>query len=827
MPVNIITSSSKFYNEFKNDVGFVSNLSDFTVNLTGLVMERVKTIQQVDVSWFSKSKLSNATWSVDTTAGTLISNTGSFITDGFAVGDEFYYEDISAMAGTNFTAIITAIQPLTIYFTLLTGSRINIGDTDAVIRGVEPLTALDNKFGLIENNENFNIQSKVSGGDQGFYADDIGLDIGGGVRDTNFVNMIRLGVPKDFQTGTMRVRFVSDNYNPATAQSGHQTFIIEHDFLIVPWYLEGELFNMLNKQNPQLFLGLNTVKYVFQPEFKVVRSNPNTSKISNIDNNLGSVAWYDENFNGYQSDYEIVSVDYEEAATSNTADGLLIGSKTRTTIVAKKLSGPFSVADRFGVYFSYLPEQSEYENPPMSLIENFIFDRAINNEGLAPVVGDDFITSCVASIVSGELVVVVESEYSPTQKAFLASKFSQAPTYYAIGLEVGDNTNSNAASDRVMLLADVELYDESADIPDLMNVTKFDFYQHDKVIGVDTGTTDSITWNEDNIAIDHEFSLNLAKQASLNNLEFRLVGYNDITGQMFELDNYVYQSIGSAIVSSGVQQLNINTNRGYNLATGSQFNEVSIETDALVSQDQFYSGVIGQKIKWQDWLFNNNVDTVFYNSSEENNNLNFKSSNYSLLNDYSIRCLFYANLDGVSDLGVSGNTNYFFLSPAVNVYDYDEDGNVTPIWSATIETFHPTTLVNLQGKVLSGTNTIMRTTWVNVAPPITSIDGMWAIHRIEETGQLGDAIDELSTINPYPSPNRVIPSVGETQLTIDPLSGNLITECLVDGSQIINGLSYNLSARLNHNASDVPIDAKITEQDIVKITEASAIKIVE
>ena len=744
MPVNIITSSSKFYSEFKNDVGFVSNLSDFTLNLTGLVMERVKTIQQVDVSWFSKTKLTSATWSVDTTAGTLISNTGNFIADGFAVGDEFYYEEISAMAGTNFTARITAIQPLTIYFTLLTGSRTNIGDTDAIIRGVEPLTALDNKFGLIENNENFNIQSKVSGGDQGFYGDDIGFDTGGGVRDTNFVEMIRLGVPRDFQTGTMRVRFVTDNYNTATAQSGHQTFIIEHDFLIVPWYLEGELPNMLNKQNPQLFVGLNTIKYVFQPEFKVVRSNPNTSKISNIDDNLGSVAWYEENFNGYQSDYEIVSVDYEEAATTNTADGLLIGSKTRTTIVAKKLSGAFSVADRFGVYFSYLPEQSEYENSPMSLVENFIFDRAINNEGLAPVVGDDFITSCEASIVSGELVVIVESEYSTTQKAFLASKFSQSPTYYAIGLEVGDNTKSNAASDRVMLIADVELYDESADIPDLMDVTKFDIYQHNKVIGVDTGTTDSIAWPEEGVAVDYEFSLNLAKQALINSLEFRLVAYNDITGQMFELDRYIFQGVSASVVSSGIQQLIQNTNRGYNLAVGSQFNEVSLGTNALVVQDQFYSGVIGQKFKWQDWLLNNDVDNVFFDATKPQNNKNFKSSNYSLLNDYSIRLLKFANLDGVSDLGVSGNTNYFFLSPEIPVYDYDKDGNITPIWTAVIQTFHPTTLVDLQGGVLSGTNTIMRTTFTNSGGAVTDVSNMWAIHRIEETGQPGDAIDELS-----------------------------------------------------------------------------------
>ncbi len=826
MGVKIISRGVKFYNEFKNDIGFGSNPLDFTFNLTGSVMEKIKTVQEVEVEWFSKTKDTASTWTVDTTNGSIESTGGDFITDGFSIGDEFIYEDISAAAGTNFIGQITSISSTVIYFTLISGSRTNV-DTDAIIRGKSDLTAMNFMFGLLGNSESFNSISKVSGNDQGYYGTSIGARAGVGLpRSTSFVNFIPLGQFNGWRTGSLKAKFVSDNYSLLTAQSGSQRFEIEHEFTIVPYYLDGELSNLQNNIIPTLLNGNNSLKYSFSPGFRTVYSNPNTEKKTTLNDNLGSVAWFNENFNAFQNDYNIVSIDYEEAITGDTSDGLLIGSKTKTTIEVERLSGAFVGAERFGVYLSYLPEQSEYQNTLSTLTQNFIYDRALNNEGLAPVTGDDFITSMEASISGGNLIIEIESEYDASQKAFLGSKFSQSPTYFMIGVSVGDATLTNGNSNRVILLADVELYDESPDIPNLMEVTKFDIYQHDEVIGVDTGSSDSITWNEDNLAVDFEFKLNLLQEAYINSLEFQLVAYNDVTGQMFNLDRYVFNNIGSAIVSSNIQQLIANTDRGYNLAANSQFNEVSLSTDSLVLQEQFYSGVIGQKIKWQDWLLNNNVDNVFYDSLLPNDNKNFKSSNYSGLNNYSIRLLKFANLDGVSDIGVSGNTNYFFLSPAITVNDYDKDGNVTPIWSGVIETFHPTNGTNLQGKVLSGTNTIMKTTWTNLVP-VVSLDDIWAIHRIEETGDAGNEIDELSSINPYPAPNRLIPLVGETQLKVYIDTGKVITECLVDGSQILSNISYNLSARINVNKGAIPVDAKITEEDVVKITEESETKIIE
>jgi len=831
MAIQTIVNDINFYNEFKNDIGFVSNLGDVTNNLAATVMENLRVAMAVDISWQTVyAPEGGFNWDLTITGGIgteliVVSNDGyDFNNEGFSSGDTvdvgFNFSGTPVLIGANSVQFVngnTMVIILSTPYVIVPGAIIGMS-----ITGVNWLTALNYKFGLNDNGETFNTLSKVSGNDQGFYAAGIGADIGGGVRSTAQVPMIKLGSYKDWLTGSAAVRFVS---NPAP---GVQRFIISHDFTVVPYYKEGELFNLENLVLPTLYTGLNSLKYVFNAGFRRVLSDPSTEKKFQIDNITGSVAWYEENFNGFANDYNIKSVVYQEAGSLASADGILAGSKTRVTILVERLSTPFVVGDRFGAYVSYLPTEAQYTNTILSdLKDNFLYDRAINNEGLAPTVGDDSITLCEANLVGPDLEIVFEMEYSILQKTFLASQLDLVGAKYIIGIQVGDNTLSSSSTNKVMLLADVNDYDLSADIPGLMDFDIYDIYPHNKQIGVDAGYTDMNTWNEDGLVVDFDFYIDRNKDAFINDLMFKLIAYNPITQQLFELDSYTYNNIASAIVSGTIQQLNDATTRNYNLAPADQFNDVTIETGVNVGGLQHYTGRFAQKISWQDWIQNLEADTVFYDAAEPNFNLNNRASNYSFLNDYEIRLAVASNLSGTSDLGVSGITDYLFLSPAINVNDYDEDGNITPIWSGVIETFHPTTLADLGGQVLTGTDTIFKTTWTNSGGPVVDISQVWAVHRIEETNQLGYEIDELSSINAYPVPNRLIPLSGETQLKVYIDSGNVITECLVDGSQITAGIGYNISARLNDDVPTVPAGAKITEEDVYKDTEEAIIKIIE
>jgi len=87
MGVEVNISKSEFLNQFQNGDDFLDSTSDTTPNLATSVMERMKIIQQVDVSWDSASSESDR-FNVDGANLTIRrTGSGSFVNDGFNVAD--------------------------------------------------------------------------------------------------------------------------------------------------------------------------------------------------------------------------------------------------------------------------------------------------------------------------------------------------------------------------------------------------------------------------------------------------------------------------------------------------------------------------------------------------------------------------------------------------------------------------------------------------------------------------------------------------------------------------------------------------------------------
>ena len=802
MAITVSVVSQKWFNEYKNDVGFASNPSDYALNFTGSVMEKVKVVTQIDIRW-NRSSSASEIWGADTSLGTITKNTGSWLTDGFSVGD--YCACLQNGVITAYITITAISQGgLEIYYNLESGSITD--SNNAALIGLTPLEALVYEFGINTTGESCNNLSKISNNSQGYYSGTIGLDIGGGIRDTTFQQLQKLGVFDDWITGTAKARFVS---NPTY---DIQRFEIEHEFMINPYYLDGELSNLQNLIPPQILSGNNTLNYVYNPEFRASLSNPNTAKSILVDNDIGAVAWYDENFNGFNVDYKINSISYIDQASLGAASGLLIGSKTRVTFELEALNRNFVIGDKVGFFISYLPEQNEYTNTTLSNVQdNFIYDNAFQLSGTAGAVvsAEGLIDYASISNPAGNLITCVfDVDYLPLQKAFLSGKFNTSPIYFNIGVQMGDSSLTTTSSDRVILLADVELYDQSPDISDLMHVTKNDIYPHNQQIGVGNGFSDMVSWNEDGLVVDFEFDLNLNLSAFLNSLDFKLVAFNTLPEQYWELDSYAF-SPATSVVSGGVQQIISNTTRNYILESGDQFNDVIINVGSQAAGIQKYSGRFAQKISWQDWILNNATDTIFFDAAEPNNNFNDKASNYSLINDYEIRLAILGNVSGTSPLGISGLTDYLFLSPNITVYDYEKDGLEPPVWTCSIETFDAVNMTPLNGSVLSGIDTLFRCTWTSINAPITSLADIWGINRIEITNQPGYEITEMSSLNlPLPTGQQLLkPSLG-TLLDVTLVGGNVVMECLIDVSLVATGTNYNLSSRIQHDVT--PSEGKVT-----------------
>lgn len=789
MAVEVEIISQKYLNQSKNGLDFSLDTSDTTPNMIGAVGEKIKFTQTINVKWFARGD-DTYYWTVYDLGGDLYKierEAGSFINDGIAIGDNVNFLSTDYAGSTTYTndGDITMVTDLTCNIQLSVASTPqNTGQlSSGLLIGKSPVTALIYSYGVIQNSDSFNILSLTTGEDQQYYSKEIGL---GSTRSTDWVDMIAKSPSKSWVDGTARARYIQ------TIGIYTQQFEIEHTF-IIPYYKDGDLFNLLNNIVRDSLKGENSYKYVYSTDFRTSLSNPNTSKYEEVDLLLGAVGDYGENLNGFLSDYQLESVSYKNTATSDEADALLITSKTTATIEISRISGAITTDNVAIPQISYIPDDtSEFIDTTTDLETNFMLDNIRVAIG-SNEVGTGIITAVRSSIVSDNAVIEVDIEFTTAQQEILTGD-----SYYLLTVNIGDNSLTAPNSDRVALKMPIVNFDLSADISGLMSVNKFDIFPHNKTIGVDTGSTNLTAWNEDGVSVDFNFELDLNKSAVLNDLKFLVLAYNAVDGVYFLLDQYNYDLSNTIITPDTfpTQQIDIDTERNYPLVEGSQFNTVELTTGVQAAGVQEYDGKIGQKTPWQDWIANDNVNAIFYDKTKLNNNFNNKTSNYSGLNNYDIKLGFIANLTGIDDIGNSGETDYLFISPTIVVYDYDNDANVIAVWSGVIETYRNSSMTPLGTSVLSGEDTFMKITWTNSLGTVTELNDTWAIHRLEVTNQKGFEIKELSTLRDYPTNNILKPKDTESYLDIYIDCGYVITECIIDGSKVNEGDLFNLSGRI-------------------------------
>jgi len=807
MAINVRRITAKYYKQWVNDPTFSTSLSEFTNNLAGLVMQKFRVVQQVGVSWLSQSSL-GVPFAFETTSLEIRWTNGKFLTDGFWIGDTiiFHRRDSSGLILSTHTATIAYVDNDLMTFTAAASPLFPSATTtnsNSIIYGTTPLTSLFYKYGTPENGDTFTNISSVTNENQEFYSlDEIGANM---PRDINVpVQMEALGIPNSWKNGSASVQ-----YQGFGSEVEEQLFEITHEF-IVPYYNAGTDVNTPLDD----LLGSNSFKYVFGGDFRTVISDPNTSKPFEVDNIKGSVGDFNEAFNGLDSNYQVSTVTYTDTAL-NSSDGVLLNGTTKVTIVVNKILGSFTNNDNIGVYFSYLPRfQAEVENTSTDFEVNFMYDNifATANDGL--VAGSGLLNNLQVVDSGSTITIDFETSLTTIQKLRLTDE-----SQFIFGLEVGDSSISAANSDAVMLRVD-GVFDISADIDGLITLDTR-FYPHTEDFSTSLGFTQVNGWNEHGLGIKGTFTLDHSKNAFLNSFDVLLVAYNSSKNSYFELDSYSYQ-LGS-LISNGIQVFNSVDSRNYPLIAGSEKNGITLTGETLGVYD--FTNAI--KFSWEDWVANPDVDSSFVDVSKPNNNQNLKTSNYSLINGYAIKMIFAFNLTGVNTLGQSGDTDYLFLTPDFTIYDYDKDGNIVPDFTQVIELFDNATMTPLNGQPLTGSDTLFRITWT-FKTPLTDISSFWGIHRIEISEQTGKQLHELSSVDPPPTNN--IFNDGQ-QLSLSLVSGNLVTEGVIDGNQITAGIDYNFSGEIGNPAqSGTPPEGgtnKVLEDGTPKILEDGTNKILE
>lgn len=763
----MVVVDRKFYSKYYNGITFANNLTDFSTNLTGSVMEFKKSIYTVNVD--VKTVIlatSGLSLNADATNGTLTRQAGSWINDGWSVGDTF---TASATGGgfSTFTGKILNLTSSILYYTKLTGTDYTGVAYNWNMTLTSVLEGFNMQYGIIENNEPTNYLSKVDNIAQGFYAQNVGFDTGGGVRSTAFVDATPLGlnINKSWVNGSVKVRYVQN--------IGHiQQFEIEHIFLI-PYYADGELTNLQTLTPPADLNGNNSYKYVSEYEFRRVLTDPNSSKIVKDNITLGSVGYFDEPFNGLNQPFAITNLTYEDSL-ANPLSRIKAGELTTVKYRITNSNSDFVLFQPIGLFASFLPSQSEYQDASKTLEENFIYDSHYTTVGggtttpSSTVIQESTVTFIDASNIDVEVKVLFNDSRIDNTKS------------YILACDVASDGGSNSIGNKTNLLVDVETFEKSDDVLDLFDVTKMEFEVYPEPQGTNAYTNFK-GWVEDPINLTYEFWLDTSKYAFLDSLNVDIVAYNVTNNTWFNLES-VQVPLNSGIVVGGIQKFNLNVPRGFNYTGINDYNIISLQNGLLVGSKQYYDAQISLKMDWQSWVNLPNADTIFYDVSQPNNGLNENASNYSLKNNYEIRFLVNAN---VSEKTTGKVTNYVCSNIENEVYNYDLDNNITPIVSGVINTYDG--LTNLSGVLLNNSPTKIQCVW-------------------STTGSFGALVGYYGTISLEPINTVSKNAIKVYDAVLTSVGSNIVAEYTINHSDILNGIDYKISSRLFCYAStDNPI----------------------
>ncbi len=801
----------KFFSQIRNGETFSINTADFTNYLAGNVGEKIKAVTTIDVAWWTAASSSDP---LTASGSSLTRASGDFTTDGWAIGDTIAY--VTAAGVTTATKTITYVDATTI----ITDTAWISGSftvTSGVFYGRTPMEGCIFKYNLIENAEVTNFNSKIDGSTQEFFSD--GIVSAGGSPVT--LNPNGIATNQTWLNGSVTSTFIG-----TSPDSNIQYFQIDHEFTILPYYIDGYLTNLQSGTNPLLFAGSNSLKYVIDVSFRDVVSNPNTNKNVVMDDRLGTVGFFNESFNGFTNNYSTSGATLTDSS-GGTLDGLSVSDTTTVQIRVTSSTNSFGVSDPVMVGVSYLPDSIDYVNSE-DFETNFIYDTKRTTFG-AGAVSSSVIQNLVVTRLSSSLIVVdFETSFSASQQAKLNDT-----KYFALWVDCGDGTLTNQTDDRVNLLAKVDNYDYNADVPNLAFVGSqaSQFFPH-PIDYTLAGFTDFKGWMEDGYLWNIEnfnvrFYVNesgVQEVAVINSASFLLAAYNETTGDLFELDRYDFDITGNSVfvpVTGTIyteQKIEIDTTRGFTLADGDQFNFVKWTTLGWFDNQTRYDIKVAFKLRWESWINNPAVNSIFYDPAQLNNGFNMESFRYSLKDGYSIVTVL--DVDMQSDDNV---TSYRWISPDGNVQNYDVNDTEDPqIYCAEINTYDSVGN-SLNGNYLTDQNTFIKARFTRCDSAAFNVDSdtISGVIRFDvENGNIY-SIHELSTFRDPEVGSPLLPLSGEThtKITVDPSNFYVDLECMIDYTQLVAGQTYCITGRIWWEIDD---DVIIDEDDEIIVTEGKA-----
>ena len=812
MPLYI--TSKKFQNLFRPQE---------TDTLIGNVGQRTKLIIEFEADIRFTSSDTNKINVVN--GNELTRGSGSWIADGFGVGDAvniiaLYF--VGGNAGSiNQSLTIISISENTLIVQNSSGLNPNLqtglypqpqfedlGDffsQMSVVKAVD-FQGCDFKFNLAPNSviNSGSINSLIDGTAQQYRVDSI-----------NVASSTPLPFTKLYdKSGSEETSTVI--FGRGINSDGKHRFTIEHTFDIWGLFEDSENLDVNNLEPPSWFEFQESlfdwIEITLLPDYNDV--NQGVQLDAKLAAKKGNVGWINENYNGLPCPFKLISKSYLNSQGSNISGLNKCGNTTFTYTIQHPNWNDANT--KFKVHFFYVPSLSEqYKNKlDFSNFDNLLHsshgqDTVLSvglNSGIVQGRENEF----GARMDMGDITVTpvpnvgfqITGTFIPNSNlsAYLNTLEEDNQRFFIMGTSCDPTLNTNITPLSNFVLDGGQFICEEEDAgPYRVNNQFFEVpFDFD-----DIESSPLIAWVEDEIKVRNEIRVENANEL-LESVELRLEVENISTGERFFVDNYFIDTSNTINypVVNGVQQINLDTTRGWKFAPNMEENYVKLcryvqgDGNGLVC----YELLFGFQVRWEDYIQNLTVSTDFFNSNELFNGFNQDLAPKDDITNWRVRHTVYCrvNVDGESKLF----RNAFTFE--VNDYEYNEN-----IWEGEIFHYDASLNSNLElgvlpnGEKQNGISadeiTYVQAVHTNLTGSVDPDDYVGCI-RIEEY-QNGSLVGKrrLFTHKPSEADNPLIPIQGEQFCKIYQQSNNdeIILECLIDPSKLNSSANeYLISSRI-------------------------------
>jgi len=592
---------------------------------------------------------------------------------------------------------------------------------------------------------------------------------------------------------SVEASFVSSSVDKRT-----HTYELEHIFRI-PFYIEGEINNVETVRTPQTTARPINVKYGYGFWFGDSTDTAiSFENVGGVGRGRSSVGYFDQNFDGQESNYLISSYTITNSFGTNTIEATL--TNTITFSIVPVAPAVFGGSEDVILYISKLPTEAEYKNSKEAFNDVWLFDSIMQREGAAAG-GSGIITNATVTYNggTGNLDISFDASFSASEQEKISGSLDTFVTFATVGTIDLTDAESN---DRTTLKGEVSPADKDTQQYGLITQYNLEIFEQ---WDYDTGTkafTNFDGYNGDLLGQKFNFLTDVTVGSLIRSFDFKIV-LDDGT-DYHELYKYTVpiSKISTVTVAPyDYQIMNINAApiiNNFNFSSSELVNEVLLyaTVPGAPTTTQQWFGKIGFQIPWREWVQNLNIPTSFYDPTEPNDNFNERTSNYST-SPYTIKTVLCMNVQsGDGSLGNNFSTDYELFSDSSDILDFNNPG-VTGF-------SHDYKLYDTNNDITDDlyTNQNVR---IEIEFPhslgivsLNNIQGMIWIEKEFDTGQPYF----LSTDNDYTNPlSPIQPSTKVTPANVEFVEiesiNNLITLiCLTNIDNLVKNQKYNIYGRV-------------------------------